>query len=97
MEPKADTAPVDDEVASKAGDIPAEEEAVPVVAPAPGQRRRGRRKVMKRRTIKDEEGYLGKPRVFSLSVLCLVSELFGFPPLDHALQLSVGLGLLDHI
>ncbi|MCJ1359278.1 MAG: hypothetical protein MMC33_009279 [Icmadophila ericetorum] len=58
MEPKADTAPVDDEVASKAGDIPAEEEAVPVVAPAPGQRRRGRRKVMKRRTIKDEEGYL---------------------------------------
>ena len=68
MEPKAEAEPVDDEAVSKAEDITAETEAAPAVAPAPGQRRRGRRKVMKRRTIKDEEGYLGKWSIYFRSV-----------------------------
>lgn len=67
MEPKTETEPVDDEAISKAEDITAETEAAPAVAPAPGQRRRGRRKVMKRRTIKDEEGYLGKLSIYFCS------------------------------
>ena len=35
-------------------------EAEPPVS-TQGGRRRGRRKVMKKKTVKDEEGYLGKP------------------------------------
>ena len=31
----------------------------------PGGRRRGRRRVMRKKTIKDEEGYLGKHCAFS--------------------------------
>lgn len=37
--------------------MPADSEATVTVQ---GGRRRGRRKVMKKRTVKDEEGYLGK-------------------------------------
>ena len=45
--------------------------AVPVIAPA--GRRRGRRKVMKKKTVKDEEGYLGS---FILRPTLLLTPLF---------------------
>jgi DNA polymerase delta subunit 3 len=35
-----------------------------------GGRRRGRRKVMKKKTIKDEEGYLGEPFQWVLLSTC---------------------------
>lgn len=44
-------------------DIPTQEEpaGTETAVTSQGGKRRGRRKVMKKKTVKDEEGYLGKP------------------------------------
>lgn len=39
-------------------------------AQSTGGRRRGRKRIMKKRTIKDEEGYLGKLQMFSYIIKC---------------------------
>ena len=62
-EKDTEDAPIDREVPSK----PAESEATVTVQ---GGRRRGRRKVMKKKKVKDEDGYLGK---LTLSHLCYSS------------------------
>ena len=40
------------------------------LVPSTGGRRRGRRKVMKKKTVKDEEGYLGEPFRHALPCVC---------------------------
>lgn len=46
-------------------------DATEACAMVPKGRRRGRRRIMKKKTIKDEEGYLGWPRKFSfIFILC---------------------------
>ena len=57
-------APIAEEKQSEApqpdnADTPKEDEPEPPVTVENG-RRRGKRRVMKKRTVKDEEGYLGK-------------------------------------
>jgi DNA polymerase delta subunit 3 len=50
----------EDNKETKANRLQEPETAEPPQVSSTGGRRRGRRKVMKRKTIKDEEGYLGE-------------------------------------